>query len=527
MTDDADKRNDDTVVDGKETRSDESFEKVLDDETNVCLNISAILLSTLESGDYDESSKAFQPNRQSDEGQQQQQIASAPLLQYRHSSSMTHQLRSVAEVTAEVDLLVVHTAQVLAVFDEQHGDGYFSAGPPAECMRRRSRSFGSGGRSWSPSSAPRKSLSRTFGSDTCLLAADSSAHESEGRPCPLYLLESKDKLLNEIVGVEIAFGSLSDDDTPGGGRMLNGSGSVLADDQYNGYYCETGAPFSVMPPVHAVAGDERVELGIGGGPASTSAADGDPQCAEADPDWLHSSGGVWLDKWNECGDGSEGSDLYAVKERVWSRRRSRRCQGPDRGSLCKTEPVNIESIDTATKLDIFCTDLEQHKLLNTATYEVTIPCGPLGVGVNFCTRMDNLLAVHDFAVFPLGSSNYAKLSGLISVGDILVAVNGKYVAVKLRFRYGDALYGHVKRPPVVLTAGDDYEGEDDTWRDVGESWQSRQNSISGEDDGSGDNCSDMEEYKDRNSNPLFDIIPTKITTNTLQKYKKGKRCEFE
>jgi hypothetical protein len=84
------------------------------------------------------------------------------------------------------------------------------------------------------------------------------------------------------------------------------------------------------------------------------------------------------------------------------------------------------------------------------------------------------------------------------------------INVTLRFRYGDALHGIIKRPRTVLSA--------DVWRDVGGSGHSRHNSMAGEE---GDEGLSEEGAADENHNPLFDIFPAEITSSALQSIQEG------
>ena len=96
------------------------------------------------------------------------------------------------------------------------------------------------------------------------------------------------------------------------------------------------------------------------------------------------------------------------------------------------------------------------------------------------------------------------------------------VEVKLRFRYGDSHRTLPRKPPLVQSDTND----DVTWRDAqGAARKIGQKMLSTSPDGSNADeysiATEAEEYKDRHSNPLFDIIPNVITTNTLQKYRTG------
>ena len=414
---------------------------VLNDEVDACLMLTAILCHTLETSNYDISSKLLQPNRCGNEiVLPNSTFCISP---FRQNSA--HRLRSVDDILADTDSLLQHTEEVLHAFDVVHGGSNVTEWQADRIRRRRSRSFGSSAMVPPGGAAVRPSLTRTFGSDSCLMNAggvnEADGGEGGGRDVDRVRGMDYDKLQDEIVGVEIMFESCSEGE--GGGDIgsdgrdesdhsgypngWDGEGRCALDLTGNGITCNGTTPQA--PP-----SSKNTDVDIMGEGEGESG--GGEEGEGEDPDWLHSTGEVWLDRWNDAGASTNTMDLFEVKTRVCNRRRNRRVWR-DGGSGGATVGVEVVGVDVP--LGIFCKDLNEQSHRNIATYEVTIPCGCHGVGMNFCMRNDNLITVHEFCIFPLDCPNYAKLSGLIAIGDILVAVNDQYLTGMCRDRAFEVL----------------------------------------------------------------------------------------
>jgi hypothetical protein len=303
---------------------------------------------------------------------------------------------------------VEHSAGIMAAFDEEHErHGYATEASRGDGARRRSRSFGV-----ENGSTPVRGMSRPFGSDSCLVAVGQGRAGQSREAGPV---QEKDRLADHVVGVEMGFSMFdpvghSDDEVDGVAALVD---------------------FEICSPAKSWEAEESE----GDLLQSENATDNDtqsPDMEEEDPEWLRSTSDVWLDRWNEQ-DEERSGDLSVIRQRVGQRRKKRLCwaggeEGEgDRQRRRARGTVTVGLVESADEMLALQRSVGERGLLDQATYEVTLPVGPRGAGINFCMGKGNVLTVHAFSVFPVGCPNYAKQSGLIAVGDVLVAVNSTYI----------------------------------------------------------------------------------------------------
>lgn len=400
------------------SREDEVVRLLLN-EVDTCLSITAVLFNTLERSCYDESSKLIQPNRLSVDGHGEGGLSPHAWLINRGQAFVDNSRgrgRSLEDWLGDAEALTQQSAKIIAEFDEKHEPFVSESHVGSSPWRRRCASFGV-----ENVCTPARMAPRPFGSDTNLVIAGEIMTGPERGRC---VTQAKDRLPNQIVGVELGsniFDPFSSSDTD-----LDGEVS----------HCNLDICSPVSCREEQESGWKQLK--------SESSTDNDTQSPdlepEPDPEWLRNTSDVWLDRWNESNEKS--GDMSAIRERI-KHRRSRRLCWTSTSSATKynegestQEIVNrqdkriakIDLVDTADELAALQRTVGRRGALDRATYEVTLPVGPRGAGINFCMDRGNVLTVHGFSVFPVGCPNYAKQSGLISIGDILVAVNGTYIS---------------------------------------------------------------------------------------------------
>jgi hypothetical protein len=119
-----------------------------------------------------------------------------------------------------------------------------------------------------------------------------------------------------------------------------------------------------------------------------------------DPDWIRETNETWLDQWQDC---SANSTLQEFKHRLKAKRFSRQVSSHQHhinDSLEHLPPPEVRD-----------------------TYQVTLKCGPHGLGLNLNLNSESLLVVTGFNLMPLGVQNPARSCRLISKGDLLMRVN--------------------------------------------------------------------------------------------------------